>query len=651
MNHCHPSATDAAPAPGTEAQVVLVGNPNVGKSALFGALTRRYVTVSNYPGTTVEISRGLLPDETPLIDTPGANSLSAGSEDERVTAQYLFSQREHIGAIVQVADAKNLRRALLLTVQLAELGVPMVLALNMSDEAEAHGVKIDAEHLSERLGIEVVRTVAVRGEGVDDVRHVIGRARRPTFVMRYDSGLESAISRTMALLPEGEPSARALAVRLLGGDTGTAARYSLNGGLTAVLESTGMLYGRPLRSEILSQQMFAAQALAQDAIAVTPQQGRPLARRLGRWMVDPLWGWPFLLVIMWLVFKFVGELGATTLVDFFEGTIFGEFINPLATQIVHALIPVPLVQDLLVGEYGLITMALTYGVAIVLPIVFTFFLAFSVLEDTGYLPRLAIMFNRLFTTIGLNGKAVLPMVLGLGCDTMATMSTRILDTRRERLQVTLLLALGVPCSAQLGVVLGMLAIVGSGGAAIWLIVVASTMLIVGWLAARLLPGERGDFIVEVPPLRLPQLGNVVIKTLARMEWYVKEVIPLFIVGTLLLFVLDRTGMLGVIETAGAPIVTGLLGLPRAATAALLIGFLRRDYGAAGLFALAMAGQLTTQQMIVSLVVVTLFIPCIANVLMIIKEFGGRTAAAVTVTVFTLAFTVGGIVNAALTALH
>lgn len=651
MSQCHSATTGAAVAPGTEAQVVLAGNPNVGKSALFGALTRRYVMVSNYPGTTVEISRGLLPGDIPLIDTPGANSLSAASEDERVTAQYLFSQRAHIGAIVQVADAKNLRRALLLTVQLAELGLPMVLVLNMSDEAEALGVKIDAGRLSERLGIEVVRTVAVRGEGIGEVRRAIERARKPTFTMHYDPGLESAISRTIALLPDGELSARALAVQLLGGDTGTAARFSLNGSLTAVLESTGTLYGRPLRTEILSQQMFAAQALLQDAVAVTPQPGRPFVRRLGRWMVDPLWGWPFLFVIMWLVFKFVGELGAGTLVGFFEETLFGEWINPVTTQIVHTLIPIPLVQDLLVGEYGLITMALTYGVAIVLPIVFTFFLAFSVLEDTGYLPRLAIMFNRLFTAIGLNGKAVLPMVLGLGCDTMATMSTRILDTRRERLQVTLLLAVGVPCSAQLGVVLGMLAIVGSGGAAIWLLVVASTLLTVGWLAARLLPGERGDFIVEVPPLRLPQLGNVVVKTLARLEWYVKEVIPLFIAGTLLLFVLDRTGLLGVIETASAPIVTGLLGLPRAATAALLIGFLRRDYGAAGLFALTMAGALTTQQMIVSLVVVTLFMPCVANVLMIVKEFGGRTAAAVTVTVFALAFSVGGLVNAALTALR
>lgn len=650
MSHCPQPAPAGAAALDASAPAVLVGNPNVGKSALFGALTRRYVTVSNYPGTTVEITRSLLPDGSPLIDTPGANSLTSISEDERVTAHYLFSQRGKMRAIVQVADAKNLRRALLLTVQLAELGTPMVLVLNMCDEADAHGVQIDAGRLSERLGIAVVRAVAVRGEGVAEVMAAMNDARIPAFRVQYDPGLESAIARTEALLPDSEPAKRAVALRLLGGDGPLKTQFSLNGNLTAVQESMGMAYGRPLRSEILSQQMFAAQSVLNDAMAVAPPQGNTFARRLGRWMVDPLWGWPFLAAVLVAVYLFVGQFGAGTLVGFIEDDIFGAIINPLVTQVVEAVIPIPLIQDLLVGEYGVVTMALTYGIAIVLPIVATFFLAFSVLEDSGYLPRLAIMFNRLFMAIGLNGKAVLPMVLGLGCDTMATMSTRILDTRKERLQATFLLALGVPCSAQLGVVLGMLALTGFLGAGIWFGVLAATLLIVGWLAARVIPGERGDFIVEVPPLRKPRLGNIAVKTLARIEWYLKEVLILFVVGTLILFVLDRTGLLQVLEQALAPVITGWLGLPAAATAALIIGFLRRDYGAAGLFVLALNGQMTTQQLIVSLVVVTLFMPCIANVLMIVKEFGGRTAAIVTTTVFGIAFAVGGLVNLALGAL-
>ncbi len=206
-------------------------------------------------------------------------------------------------------------------------------------------------------------------------------------------------------------------------------------------------------------------------------------------------------------------------------------------------------RDLFVGEYGLLTMGLSYGLAIVLPIVVTFFTAFALLEDSGYLPRLAVMSDRVFRLMGLNGKAVLPMVLGLGCDTMATLTTRILPTRKERVLATLLLALGVPCSAQLGVILAMLAAVPLSAAAIWFAAVAGVMISVGWLAARVLPGERGDFVIELPPMRLPALSNVLSKTVARVEWYLKEALPLFLVGTLVLFALDRLKLLDAITRA------------------------------------------------------------------------------------------------------
>jgi len=193
----------------------------------------------------------------------------------------------------------------------------------------------------------------------------------------------------------------------------------------------------------------------------------------------------------------------------------------------------------------------------------------------------------------------------------------------------------------------MLGQVSSTGVLIWGGVVLGTMILVGLLAAKLLPGERSDFILELPPLRLPRLDNILIKTLARLEWYLKEVLPLFIVGTLILFALDKTGVLVIVERLASPLVVGMLGLPTAATGAFLIGFLRRDYGAAGLFTLALAGQLDSRQVVVSLIVITLFIPCIANVLMIVKEYGGRVAAGVALTVFPLAFLVGALVNAAL----
>ncbi|MBK8137188.1 MAG: ferrous iron transport protein B [Chloroflexi bacterium] len=641
---CHTS-DDTATA--TAGAVLLVGNPNVGKSVIFGALTNRYVTVSNYPGTTVEITEGALPDGQRIIDTPGTNSLTSASDDERVTAMVLFRQLDGLRAVIQVADAKNLRRSLLLTLQLAELGVPLLLNLNMLDEARTHGVAIDTQLLAERLGVEVVSTVAVRGDGLADLARAIERARAAHFQFQYEPVVEQAVHEVGTWLPDSVNQRRGIAVRLLCGDEELADRYRLNGALTAMRARLSTTYERPIRTVIINQQMSAAQSLVNEVLTVEDRSDVPIGKRLARWMIDPLWGWPILLAILWVVYKFVGEFGAGTLVGFMEETVFGSWINPLATRLVDLVLPFPLIHDLLVGEYGLITMALSYGLALVLPIVTTFFIAFSILEDSGYLPRLAIMFNRTFRMMGLNGKAVLPMVLGLGCDTMATLSTRILETRKERIMVTLLLALGVPCSAQLGVILGMLGQVSSMGALIWAGVVFGTMMLVGLLAAKLLPGDRSDFILELPPLRAPRLDNILIKTLARLEWYLKEVLPLFIVGTLILFVLAKTGALGVAEQLAQPLIVGMLGLPTAATGAFLIGFLRRDYGAAGLFALALAGQLDSRQIVVSLIVITLFIPCIANVLMIIKEYGGRVAAGVALTVFPLAFLVGAVVNAAL----
>lgn len=646
--NCHNLSEVTAVKTGT---ILLIGNPNVGKSVIFGALTKRYVTVSNYPGTTVEITEGALPDGRKIIDTPGTNSLTSASDDERVTAMVLFNHLDDLGAVVQVVDAKNLRRGLLLTLQLSELGIPLLLNLNMLDEAQANGVTIDKHRLATRLGIDVTSTIATQGIGVDDLTSAIGQARNANWKVQYEPVVEEALSTIDSWLPHDVGHRRGIAVRLLAGDDALAAQYHLIGTLTTLQNNLAQSYGRPIRTTIINQQMRAAQSLMHEVMTVDQPKDSGFKQRLAHWMIHPLWGWPILLAILWVIYKFVGEFGAGTLVKFFEGTVFGEWINPFATRIIDAIIPIPLVHELLVGNYGIITMALAYGLALVLPIVATFFLAFSILEDSGYLPRLAIMFNRAFSLMGLNGKAVLPMVLGLGCDTMATLSTRILETRKERILVTLLLALGVPCSAQLGVILGMLGRVSSTGVILWAVVIVGTMMLVGLIAAKLLPGERSDFILELPPLRLPRLDNILIKTLARLEWYLKEVLPLFIVGTLILFALDKTGILVIAEQVASPLVVGLLGLPKAATGAFLIGFLRRDYGAAGLFALALAGQLNSQQIVVSLIVITLFIPCIANVLMIIKEYGGRVATGVALTVFPLAFFIGALVNAALNIFH
>ena len=604
------AATPTGPgAVGHTRRIVLLGNPNVGKSALFNALTGLRATVSNYPGTTVEVYRGRLSGGTAeVIDSPGLNSLLPLSEDERVTSELVRSVRGEEGAVVvQVADAKNLRRALLLTLQLGQLEVPTVLVLNMHDEAEARGIKLDLAGLEAALGIPVRTTVAIRNLGIEGVTRALAAARAP---------------RNHLPIPE---------------DVGAPA-FALLSGAEAPPEHPPAFLSR-YHEALLGHADAITKRFATDGNSA----GKAFSRRLGRVAVHPVWGWPILAAVLYGLYEFVGVFGAGTLVDLMETGLFHGYLNPWAVA-VFSYLPFDLVRDLFVGEYGLITMGLSYGLAIVLPIIVTFFTCFALLEDSGYLPRLAVMSDRVFRLMGLNGKAVLPMVLGLGCDTMATLTTRILPTRKERLLAMLLLALGVPCSAQLGVILAMLAVVPASAAMVWLAAVAGVMLSVGWLAARVLPGERAAFVVELPPMRLPALQNVLSKTAARVEWYLKEALPLFLVGTFVLFLLDRLRLLDVVIRVGEPVVTGILGLPAEASAAFLIGFLRRDFAATRLFDMSRGGGLDSVQIVVAMVTITLFIPCIANVFMIAKERGWRTAAAMAAFIFPLAFAMGGLVR-------
>ena len=653
------SPPEAEPAAGPK-RIILVGNPNVGKSVLFGALTGSYVTVSNYPGTTVEMTRGHLESSdvrVEVLDTPGANSLSPSSDDERVTRDVILGTAD--AAIVVVGDAKNLERTILLALQIGEMDLPHVVALNMWDELAARGLTIDAAALATELGTAVVPTVAIRKQGIEALRREIASASAHTASIDYPAAIESAVSAIAPHLPPGTPAPRARALMVLGGEASLLASLREQVGdesfraIESARRAAQASVEEPLAAVINRVRMKSAWAIA-DRVRrreTATGEGRRAVRAAEGLTTHPLWGLPVLLGVLWLAYQFVGVLGAGTLVDFLENGVFNGYINPTVTRWVNATVPWAIVRDLVVGPYGVLTMALTYSLALILPIVGTFFIAFGVLEDSGYLPRLAVMVNRLFKTMGLNGKAVLPMVLGLGCDTMATLTTRILETRKERLIVILLLALGVPCSAQLTVVLTMLGAMSTAAMLIWLGVVVGTILLVGALAARVLPGKGSDFVLELPPLRLPRAGNIATKTLARVEWYLKEAVPLFVLGTLILFVADRLNLLVRLESATAPVLQGLLGLPRETAAAFVVGFLRRDFGAAGLYQLRQEGRLDTIQVVVAVVVITLFIPCIANFFMMVKERGWKTGLAIAGFIFPFAIAVGATLNWVLRALN
>jgi ferrous iron transport protein B len=526
----------------------------------------------------------------------------------------------------------------------------MALALNMMDEANSRGVSVDQKLLGARLGIPVVPTIAITGDGIPELKQAIQSAPAPRFHLSYPRDIENAIHEILPDLPQVSIAPRALALLWLCGDLETAELLRMHTDkaefehLVAHRDAVQMGFAEPLSAIIQRARLDYVDMLAAAAILEEGSGWRGFASWLSRVSTHPLWGLPLLALALLSLYWFVGIFGAGTLVEVLENGLFGQVINPWVTSVAENLIPIPLLSDLLVGEYGLWTMGMTYALALILPIVTTFFLAFSVMEDSGYLPRLAVLSNRLFQFIGLNGKAVLPMVLGLGCVTMATLTTRILPGKRERLLVILLLALAIPCSAQLGVVMGMLAGVSLGATLIWASVVLLVLLAVGWLSARLLPGERLSLLLELPPLRLPVLSNVLTKTFSRLEWYLKEVVPLFLLGTAILFVLDKTHILSWMVQAAEPLVANWLGLPPEASTAFLQGFLRRDFGATGFFVMNSQGLLSPLQIVVAMVTITLFVPCLASVLMIAKERGWRISLGIMLMIFPLAFFIGGLLS-------
>jgi len=646
---CH---TLGSPEPsGALLRVALVGSPNVGKSALFNRLTGRYVTVSNYPGTSVEITRGtgrLGGCHVEVLDTPGMYSLTSASEEQRVVRRFLLDGGADV--LVQVMDAKNVSRMLALTLQLVELGRPLVIAVNMMDEAARLGIRLDAAGLSRRLGVAVVPMVAVDGVGVEELRDAILRASREPAPLPpiYGNGVGSAIRAVRAALGGTyavDPTA--LAALLIQGDADALTRIRTgerDGGERALTVSREHLsrFAEAPAYRVAVERQQAASALA--AGVVTQQEATRLdwGARLGRLVARPVTGVPVLLLVVYLgLYQFVGQFGGGTLVDWLEGPLFGERINPFFGRL-FAGIPWEAVRSLFVGEYGLLTLGVRYAVAIILPIVGTFFLFFSLLEDSGYFPRLALLVDRLFKRLGLSGRAVIPIVLGFACDTMATMVTRTLETKRERVLATLLLALAIPCSAQLGVILALMAHQPLA-LGIWSLSVLGTFVVIGALGARVLPGEGPVFHMELPPLRWPRVGNVVTKTVARMQWYFLEVLPLFLLASVFLWAGQLTGAFQAVANGLKPLV-GALGLPVETARIFLFGFFRRDYGAAGLFDLERQGLLSPIQLTVAAVTLTLFIPCIAQFLMMLKERGVKTALAMLAFITPFAFGAGYLLN-------
>jgi len=620
--------------------VVLVGNPNVGKSVLFFHLTGNYVTVANYPGTTVEVAKGRTNIEghvAEIYDTPGLYSLSTVTGEEEVTRGLLMKNPEAI--VVHVVDAKNLPRMLPLTLELQSSGFRMVLVLNMTDEASRLGVVINRVELARRLGLNVVNAAFAKGRGISPLKKEIARQLRQKAPNTPRAETDCRVRNAADYLRGSYPLPAMVIARLyLEGDSEIMALVEQTEGATAVtlLREAGKQVDRPLYSFALQRR--AAANIILDGVFFAGQGAR-CPGKLEAASLDPVWGWLVAGIILYAVLYLgVGRLGGGILVDLLDRTLLGGIIIPFIERWVTDNVPWYVLRQLLTGEFGVMTLGLRYAFAVIMPIVATFFLMFSVLEDSGYLPRLAYLADRSMSKLGLNGRSVIPLTLGLGCGTMAVLVTRTLESRRERFIATFLLALAVPCSAQLGLTLAVLAREPLY-LSVWVAVTGSAFLLWGRLLNLLLPGGREPFFMELPPLRLPRLDAIFQKTLARLSWYLKEVVPIFGGVCLILWLLNISGAHLALSELLAPVLSKM-GLPKELAPVLMLGFFRRDYGAAGLYDLHQSGDLAGAQLLVAAAVLTLFLPCLAQLVIMLKERKAIETAAIVSTTAALAFAVG-----------
>jgi len=594
-------------------KIVLVGNPNVGKSIFFNYLTETYVSVSNYPGTTLDISTGNF-EEYIVLDTPGVYGVSSFNDEEKVARDIILSG----DIIINIVDAVHLERDLFLTQQLIDMGKKVIVALNMMDEAEHRGLNIDINQLEERLGVKVIPTVAIKKKGLAKIADSIEQAQKGKISL--DKDIQTKLDQL-----EDETNNRADSLLILEGDQYVAAVHDKQ--------------AFELREDIYQKRRNHVNEIVEEIIS-KEERDNSIGDKIGSMLLRPITGIPILLVILYALYQFIGVFVAQTLVGITEEMIMIDIYQPFIINLVSRFIaPGSLLGKILIGEFGVLTMTITYIFGLLLPLVAGFYFFLALLEDSGYMPRIAALVDRGLNYLGLNGRAIIPMLLGFGCVTMATVTTRLLGSKREKIIAIFLLGLAIPCSAQLGVIAGLIAPLGLDYFIIYVVTIFAVYAITGTFLNKVLPGDSSDLLIDLPPIRMPEIKNVLQKTYLKSKYFIFEAGPIFALGAVGITLMKEFKILEWIKNAVAPLVVGWLQLPKDATEAFVMGIIRRDFGAAGLSSMA----LTNDQTLVALIVLTLFVPCIAAMLVMIKEQGIKQAAMVWLGSWVAAFAVGGIV--------
>ncbi|HWP81744.1 MAG TPA: ferrous iron transport protein B [Bacteroidota bacterium] len=593
-------------------KVVLAGNPNVGKSLLFNAMSGLYADVSNFPGTTVEINRGFY-GLYEVYDTPGIYSVSSFTDEERVARDMILEA----DIVLNVVDGTHLERDLFLTQQLIDMGKRVTVFLNFSDEMEKKNIKVDVPKLSTFLGVEVIPISATKGVPREVLDAALKGAREGVQREGLHRLLHGMLNRV---------GSQAEALLVLEEDVEIANRH----GVPPEVRQEELYIDRRNRVNYIINHVLSDHHAQWS-----------FGDWLGRILLKPLPGFLTLIGVLYLLYIFVGKIIAQDLVGLTEVEIGKNLWEPWIREMIGTIVlPSSWIGELIVGEFGVVTMTTTYLIFLLLPLVAAFYFALSLLEDSGYLPRLATLLDRSLTGLGLNGRAVIPLVLGFGCVTSATITTRLLGTEREKTIATAILQFAIPCSAQLAVIASLLAGAGFVPILLYVGVMTTVFIAVGTVLHKTLPGMSAPLLLDLPPMRWPRASNVLRKTGLRTWQFMKEASSWFFVGTLAVGIANLTGALQAAITVLSPLTTVWLQLPAEAATSFIMGVVRRDFGAAGLYSLALDPLQTT----VALIVITLFVPCITALIVMMKERGVRQGIAIWIGTWIVAFAVGGIVS-------
>ncbi|MCU0631631.1 MAG: ferrous iron transport protein B [Methanolinea sp.] len=608
----------------------LIGNPNVGKSLIFHQLTGLGVEVSNYPGTTVDLMRGNLcfqNERLELVDLPGIYSLEGSSPEEEMVRTFI--QEKEAEVLIAVLDATHLERNLYLLLQVAEYGKPLVVVLNLMDEAAKKGKEIDIERISAILGVEVIPAAAIQGKNISGIiPAALSRAHPPRVQVQYDHHIEAAIRSIQSV----HPVTRLQALQALQGIGSDAEAVELAGALTPEIEE---MHRMSVSQIIAGNRHHCAHTIARE---VSQEREEVKRDTLDSVLTSRRWG-PIIL--------------ATTLLSILIAVfLIGSFLEEILVQLFETVVITPFLAlplDALPQQMGLaFLLALQAGLGIAFPFIFTFYLFISLLEDSGYLTRAAFLADRAMHRLGMHGQGLIPLILGFGCNVPAIMGIRLLRTRRERVIASFLVSM-VPCSARTVIIAGIVAaFVGIAAAMSIYFITLGLVIVTGLVLSRITPGEQYGMILELAPLRVPRISNVFAKSWYRIREFLFIAMPLLIVASLVLGFLQYAGFFDLFQQAISPVSESVLGLPGYAATALLFGILRKEMALETLVILAGTADLSTVlsggQIYVFAVVSVLFIPCISTIGVLARVVGARITLLVSLYTLILGIVIGALIN-------